>query len=280
LAEDEEGPYWTYRHPTVGDAFASSVAKSPELVELYLRGAKPDTVLREVVCAGVKLAGASVTVPTSLNELLIERISSLSALSLAVFICYRANKLVARMLLDSRPDLRNRIDYISTPISDDVDSDFVLALYRHNLLTEEERLKYVEIVRRAAVDEADDSFIEITEIGAVLTPTEYHDILLEVRDSWLTDVGTFVDRLGRNWDTQYAPDDYFDRFKNAAKNFTNALSAEIDASAVQHVVDTTIRTAIIKLQSSYEEPPATPAPRQQSKSKKDSLEELFRDVSD
>lgn len=40
LAEDQEGPFWTYRHPTISDAFASSVAKSPELIEIYLRGAR------------------------------------------------------------------------------------------------------------------------------------------------------------------------------------------------------------------------------------------------
>ena len=33
LVEDEEGPFWTYRHPTISDAFASCVAKSPELYQ-------------------------------------------------------------------------------------------------------------------------------------------------------------------------------------------------------------------------------------------------------
>src|SRR5690606_1171203 len=43
LIEDVDGRYWTYRHPTIGDTCASYLSRSPELVEIYLWGAKPDT---------------------------------------------------------------------------------------------------------------------------------------------------------------------------------------------------------------------------------------------
>jgi len=82
LAEDEEGPYWTYTHPTISDAFASYVAKTPELVEIYLRGAKAETMVREVVCSGVHLQGAKVTVPVTLQDLLLDRIADLPSSSL------------------------------------------------------------------------------------------------------------------------------------------------------------------------------------------------------
>ena len=42
LAQDEKGPYWSYKRPTVSDAFARYVARSPELVEVYLRGARAE----------------------------------------------------------------------------------------------------------------------------------------------------------------------------------------------------------------------------------------------
>jgi len=138
LAEDEDGPYWTYQHPTVGDAFASHVAKNPELVDLYLRGAKPETIINEVVCAGIKVRGAPVVVPASLNKLLVERIAPLGTGSLVSFITYRSNSAVTRMLLKQRPDLRKRLNWLVSPLSDDLDVKFVLALSRHGLLTEQE----------------------------------------------------------------------------------------------------------------------------------------------
>lgn len=280
LAEDEEGPYWAYRHPTVGDAFASYIAKSPELVELYLRGAKPDTILGEVVCAGVKLTGASVIVPNSLSKLLLQRIASLNALSLVAFICYRANSTVARQLLNERPDLRSRIEYYSTPLKDDIDVDFAIALKRHGLLTEDEREKFVDAVRNSAVNSADDSFIEVPEIGAMLTGQEHSDILKEVREDWMSNIPEYIDRLCDDWDKQYEPDDYFDTFRSAVKNFANAMPAAVDTAAVTETLKNSIKLAVWRMQDDYEEPPSVDTPVQQSKSKSDSLEDLFRDVSE
>ena len=83
LAHDEQGRYWTYKHPTIGDSFAQLVANDSELTEIYLKGARPELILREVVCAGTMLMGAPVCVPHHLYSLLIEvdqRPAGLSAL--------------------------------------------------------------------------------------------------------------------------------------------------------------------------------------------------------
>ncbi|MEH2530251.1 hypothetical protein V1274_001260 [Bradyrhizobium sp. AZCC 1614] len=278
FAEDEDGPYWTYRHPTVGDAFAAHVAKSPELVELYLAGAKPETIVREVVCTGVEVRGAPVVVPPSLNELLVGRIASLAGYSLVSFICYRSNVAVTKLLLEQRPDLRNRIGAFSTPLRDDIDVDLAIALNRCGLLTEEERSEFVEAVRQSAVEEADDSFIEVNEIRELLHQQEYDDILLEARDAWLSDIDSHVRKLRSEWDTEYAPDDYFDKFRNAVENFTTALGTNIKQEEIKAQVDSSVRSAMLRMYSDYEETPTVTAPLQQSKSKSDSLEELFRDV--
>jgi hypothetical protein len=278
LAEDEDGPYWTYRHPTVGDAFASHVAKSPELVDLYLRGAKPETIISEVVCAGIKVRGAPVVVPTSLNKLLVGRIASLSTISLVSFISYRSNSAVTKMLLKQRPDLRKRIEWVASPLRDDLDVKFVLALSRRGLLTEQERLHFVEAVRRSAVDDADDSFIEVDEIRNLLEPQEYEDILLEARDTWMNDINSHVRKMQREWDNQYSPDEYFDRFSTSVGSFAAALGNQVDEQAIAATLHKSVSRAISQMFSEYEEPPHTSSPMQQSKSKRDSLEELFRDV--
>ncbi|MET4212461.1 hypothetical protein, partial [Bradyrhizobium sp. LA2.1] len=280
LAEDEDGPYWTYRHPTVSDAFAAHVAKSPELVEVYLTGAKPETIVSEVVCAGIQIYGASVVVPPALNELLVGRISSLGTTSLVSFICYRSNSAVTRSLVDERPDLKNRIRWFSPPLKDDLDVEFVLVLHRHGLLSEEERLDFVEAVRRSAVDDADDSFIEMDELRAILEQDEFDDILLEVRDAWMSDIDSQVQKLQSEWSSSYDPADYFDRFKSAVSKFTTALGPQVDEAAVKAALATSIRSAEEQMYSEYEETPAIDAPLQQSQPKSDSLEDLFRDIDD
>lgn len=167
LAEDEDGPYWTNRHPTVSDAFASHIAKSPELVEIYLRGAIAETIVREVVCAGVHLSGATVVVPTSMLELLADRIGNLPSHVLASFISYRSNPSFTKTLMVLRPDIWKRLDTFYLPLKDDIDVDLVAALYSQGLLPEKRRLAFVSRVRVAAIEDADDSFLVSEKIEAM-----------------------------------------------------------------------------------------------------------------
>ena len=103
LAHDENGRYWTYKHPTVGDAFAQLIARNPEFVEVYLRGARPEIILREVVCAGVTLRGAPVCVPKHLYPLLVARIKQLADYQLSGFLSYRADSRFARVTSGKPP---------------------------------------------------------------------------------------------------------------------------------------------------------------------------------
>jgi hypothetical protein len=280
LAEDEDGPYWTYQHPTVGDAFAAHVAKNSELVDLYLRGARPETILSEVVCAGIAVRGASVIVPVQLNDLLVERVASLRAGSLVSFICYRANASVTKKLLEQRPDLKERLKWFSSPLRDDIDVKFALTLKRHGLLTEKNRRIFVDAVRHSAVEEADDSFIEDREIAEILTAQEQDDILSDARDAWVNEanIESYVSKLGREWDNQYSPEDHFDNFKKAASNFAKALIGQVDEQQIKRAVEESIRTEVRSMMVRYDEEPRTSAPLQQSKPPSGSLEELFRDV--
>jgi hypothetical protein len=202
------------------------------LVEVYLTGAKPETIIGEVVCPGVKIRGAPVVVPPQLNKLLVERIASVSTYSLVSFICYRSDRKVTALLLEQRPDIRRRIKSVISPLRDDIDVDLTVALSRHGLLSEEERLDFVEAVRRAAVEDADDSFIELQSIRDLLDPQEYEDILLEARDAWMNDIGAFVTKLRHDWDNSYSPDDYFDRFREAVDRFAEALGSHVDGRSI------------------------------------------------
>jgi hypothetical protein len=123
LAQDEAGSYWTYKHPTIGDAFAAYVARSPELVEIYLRGAKPDSIAYEVVCAGCLIFGAPVVVPDTLHSLLADRIGGLEDYVLASFLSYRSNRHFSEIMLQQRPDILDRLRHFLVPLKDDTDAN-------------------------------------------------------------------------------------------------------------------------------------------------------------
>lgn len=277
LAEDEEGPYWGYRHPTVYDAFASYVARSPELVEVYLLGAKPENIVREVVCSGIELSGAHVVLPNSMHDLLADRIGSLPSYALASFISYRSNRAFTERLMTLRPDIWGRLEFFSRPLKDDSDVDFLASLYKQGLLPIQRRLQFVEDVRQAAVEDADDSFLESEDIAAVLTADEKTDILNEVDQAVLGKLKYHVDRLRRDWDRAYDPNDHFDVLRASIWNFAKALGRP-DAELVKSSAEKYINDAISKMVDQFNSSSTASVPTQQSAAKADSLNELFRDV--
>jgi hypothetical protein len=149
LIEDEEGPFWTYRHRTVSDAFAACVAKSPELIKIYLWGAKPESIAYEVVCAGIQIAGASVVVPDSLHELLADKIASLPSLTLARFVSFRSNRSFAIRLMEVRPDIWKRLDFLSRPLKEDLDVYLLTTLHRFGLLDEGKAAAKISLMKYA-----------------------------------------------------------------------------------------------------------------------------------
>jgi hypothetical protein len=76
LVQHPDEPRWTYKHPTIADAFAALISESAELIELYIEGAKLDRLLGEVVCRAVKIEGAAIQVPVRLYEQLLRRLDS------------------------------------------------------------------------------------------------------------------------------------------------------------------------------------------------------------
>lgn len=66
--------YWTFIHPTFADAISSILSGRPDLVDLYLRGVKIDTLLAEVVCEGASQINDAVLIPASSFDELIARL--------------------------------------------------------------------------------------------------------------------------------------------------------------------------------------------------------------
>lgn len=278
LAHDEDGRYWTYKHPTIGDAFAQLVANDPELSEIYLRGAKSELIIREVVCAGVSVAGAPVCVPVHLYGLLIDRLKAEELYRLRGFLSYRSDRRFAELLLAERPDLYDGMKQFLSPISDDSDASLLARLHELGVLPEFIRMTFVDAVRRLAVDDADASFLEDEDLRRVLTKEEIDSILLDVESGVLGRVSEHIKRLRDAWDSDYAPDFYFDTFQSAVKTFAKAVSWRADYAAVVKEASTKIRHVVQELEEEYEKPETVSAPASIKEESHSPLAHIFRDV--
>jgi hypothetical protein len=278
LAQDEIGPYWTYKHPTVSDAFARYVAGSAEMVEIYLRGARPDSIVREVVCAGSSIPGAPVTVPDSLHSLLADRIISLARYRLNSFLSYRSNRNFAEMMLSRRPDILAGLTDFYVPIKDDVDANLIATLHMQNLLPEDVRKNFVKQVAQAATQQADASFLDDASLGAVLTDEEKDRILWEVEGEVLARVAEHVRRLRSGWEKDSSPEDVFDDFRRSIRLFVNALAPKSDYQAAIRSASLEISYAVSRMNEDYEPSSPTSAPTAASPPMPTPLVNLFRDI--
>ena len=228
LARDGSGQFWTYKHPTIADAFARLMANDVELVEVYLRGAKPEIILNEVVCGDVRLQGASVCVPRGLYEILVRRVSQEGDYSLSRFLSYRADRELAKALLKARPDLMDRLSNFYSPVSEDLDTAFLVRLFEMSLLPEEVRKNFVECVRELALEEADASFLEDANLRSIFTEDEIDSILREVETQVLKRIPEHIQRVRNEWNTDYDPEEYFEPLRRSIEAFIGEVSWRAD----------------------------------------------------
>lgn len=190
----EDGDRWIFRHPTVTDAFAEIVARSPELIELYVHGARVDRLVREVVCAPQAAQHAYVRIPTSLFPALLLRFEGRELdESFKSFLGARAGGAFLSEIVAARPDI---LEWAATTKSTDFSVGSLLllaALNSYSLLPEDVRAAIVERIDDDAVTWmhtrafADDIYRQL------FTKEEFADLATRFRKEYL---GDFANLLG------------------------------------------------------------------------------------
>ena len=278
LAHDEEGRYWTYKHPTVGDAFAELIAADPELVEVYLRGAKAEFILREVVCVGVTLPGAPVCVPKRLYSLLLSRIQNEQSYQLVRFISYRADRDFSALVLSARPDLLNRFSILFSPLSEDSDAKLLVRLHELGLLPEDLRLKFCVRVKQAVEKDADASFLEGEGFRGVFSEEEMSDLLREAQTHVLERIPDHIQRIRDTWERQYDPEQHFESFERSIATFATEIATQSKVEALRAQTSTRVKAAINEMLPDYEPPETVAAPITSEDLSANPLAQIFRDV--
>lgn len=192
----EDGDHWVFRHPTVTDAFAEIVARSPELIELYAHGAKVDRLVREVVCAPLTAEHAHVRVPASLFPVLLERFRDRSLdESFKSFLGARAGDGFLGKIVAARPDI---LDWAATTNTNYLSPGSLLllaALNSYGLLPEAARGRIVERVDDDAINWMRTEVFANDMYRQIFTDDEFDDLAARFRKEWLNGLGSLLDDL-------------------------------------------------------------------------------------
>jgi hypothetical protein len=249
--------YWSFRHPTVRDATAAHVALRPQLLDIYLGGAKVTELLREVVCGDVEIEGAKVQVPSSRFEKVIAKLRALDMTdwnlryNLVWFLAYKcSDEFLVGWIRECDQQLSALLKHMSV-----TNHSFAYLLSRlHGLghLAEDYRSQYVSEVVKAAVDSAETTFLE-DDLRNLLKPADLEMILNRVKEELAPNAEWNVEQLEQAYDDpEYDVDDYFADFRCGFETFRDLFD---DADTVRGFENglTTIDQATKRLNRRNEE---------------------------
>ncbi len=190
--------YWTFKHPTIGDAYSAMLRGNPELLGIYVRGSDIEKLTRQITCGDVGIEGA-VALPSSLFHLVIERLAAYKTSSayktewmsgwgarreLLGFLAGRCSKqfLEAYLAVD-----RKLIASIVKPLlylEFSVEIDLAIRLFKFGLLPEDSRRTLAENVSKYARDGVDSRVLSDPELRSLLNDKE----LSRLREAIRTEV--------------------------------------------------------------------------------------------
>lgn len=190
--------FWTFKHPTIGDAYSAMLRGNPELLGIYVRGSEIEKLMSQITCGDVGIEGA-VVLSSSLFGTVIERIAAFkmscayksewmsswgARRELFGFLARRCSKQFLEAYLAAD---RNLLGSIATPmlyLEFSVEVDLAIRLFKLGLLPEDTRKAFVENVSNYARSGEDPYVLRDPELRSLLNIKE----LRRLREALRTEV--------------------------------------------------------------------------------------------
>ena len=233
---------WQFRHPTIGDSYATILSENPESMEIFVRGSAPEQLIRQVTCGNVGLENA-VVVPKSLFAEMLNKLEDLHLSSryrtsrisryatrreLLEFLASRCSSEFLSLYLQRNPDL---LDDVSTPglsLSAVPEVGMAKRLHEFGLLPNEYRKAFIETVTDYLLNGEDGGALNDTEAKSLFTESEFDDLLKRVREELLPRIREV--RLDRQYDhdSDIPPDAHMQPLEELLRSLKALFQAEQD----------------------------------------------------
>lgn len=227
LSERQDATYliWGFVHPTFTDAISSILSRRPDLVELYVQGAKIETLLTEAVCEGATPIRDAVVIPFTASERLVQRLLNTPDVpdlnrSLFEFLSVRASDHVISAVLHSAPSVARREARRHWRVWGDQRIRFLARAHKLHGLPDEVRVQAETELERIAINDLDVSFLDEDDILALIRPTRLVSLGAQLI-GMLTDViPCRIAEIAEEADPDQDVPDQFDQ----VRNFVDQLS--------------------------------------------------------
>ena len=213
---------WQFRHPTIGDAYAAILTRSPEHMGIFIEGSTMARLQKHVTCGDVGVTNA-VVIPKSLFPQMLEKLGSMNQSDSKVhestpesgemmshlwFLAHRCNKEFMSMYLKKVPGL---LDLVAKPgmLLDIVaEVDLAARLHEYGLLPDKQRKEFIETVSNYAEYGQDAAALNNQKIRNLFTDREFEHLVQRVRVDLLPNLDSVRDYWESTYDGKEMPEDY------------------------------------------------------------------------
>lgn len=248
--------YWTFRHPTVQDAFASFVGQNPELIDIYLAGVRTGRMMDEITCGITNVEGVKIIVPPERFPTVLEKIKTVERKDwayhdpLGAFLLSRCSGEFLKLyftVVESAIDLAKGIRSLSSfynPLR------LLCRLREIGLVDERVRLIAKTKIRDIAVIDFSCDFMR-DPVGQLLTDDEKREILAEVSDVVFSNGTDLILEIETNWDGQSHPESEFSDLRECLSFFVE-FGNRVESSDATELLEE-IAFAVEEMESQYYE---------------------------
>lgn len=236
---------WRFKHPTIGDAFALALARSPDLLGIFLLGSATENLIEQVTCGDVGIERA-VMVPKSLYQQMIARLMEFTESdkyksqylaswgakwSLFSFLTRRCSKEFLALYLEANPELLKKVCRPTLYLNTSPEVGLALRLYAFGLLPEENRIAFVEALSAYAVNGEDLYALKDEGIRSVFTDAEFDALVSSVRSELLPRLGNVREEEQDSYNADGSANEHLEHMFESFETLKDKFGD--DAEAVQ-----------------------------------------------
>jgi energy-coupling factor transporter ATP-binding protein EcfA2 len=251
--QDGDQEYWAFWHPTFADAVILS--KRPDLIDVYIRGARLDTLLGEVVCEGGASVRDAVKVPRASGDALIERLlespdEEAANEKLFDFLNQRLPKELVRNVLERSPGFVGRRGAPSAWTRSGRQAHIRLRATAHSmgLLPEDVRFDTVFELEDGVLLSLDASFVQDDAILAMFQPSELMALTARLLAKLDAEISQKIDARRADAD----PDSDIDSHFEEIADFLDDIAYLVQSSSVFEEQHSALMLALQKAKGEVE----------------------------
>lgn len=235
---------WRFKHPTVGDAYASILLKNSELLDIYIEGAPPEELITTITCGNVGLEGA-VVLPNGLYPLVAEKLASFVDNSASQpwqeiwkvkrnvdrFLAGRCDRAFLGLYQEHHPEILDRVSNPGKMLYAVSEVDIARRLFEFGLLPEQYRKKFVQTIIQYAVAGEDGYALENSGIRKMFTPEERQELTMRLRTELIPNLTDARNYWEDNRPDDEDPESYIQPFEDLLSAVERKFAADKNITA-------------------------------------------------